>query len=299
MHCLNEVFKKYYPSGLPWASNSGDNPWMQNKKYNGKEFVEMHGLDSYDYLFRSMQSSKMRFDTPDALMELHYDVSPYAYCLNNPINYVDPFGLDTCRYDPKDDTYIPLNNELPEVTVFPNKDNRTSNTMNWLYFGMTFTNGMAQIGTAYSKGRYTPGTPWRTGYYTTSNGKTVSLNELKPDANGKFIKGVQGHRNAINGYKANLRLLNRTLTGLNYVAVGYDFFKLFGDKENIGNWVAVSIDGASYFFWEVGVVAAGVQGMTWAASGEMQQIQTNIMNNENPLNNVYVPGLGTTYYSPF
>jgi hypothetical protein len=39
--------------------------------------------------------------------------------------------------------------------------------------------------------------------------------------------------------------------------------------------------------------------MTWTASGEMQQIQTNRMNNENPFNNVYVPGLGTTYYSPF
>ena len=43
---------QYYPSGLPWASNSGDNAWVQNKKYNGKEFVEMHGYDTYDYGWR-------------------------------------------------------------------------------------------------------------------------------------------------------------------------------------------------------------------------------------------------------
>ncbi len=39
---------QYYPSGLPWASNSGDNPGIQKHKYNDKEFIEMHGLDEYD-----------------------------------------------------------------------------------------------------------------------------------------------------------------------------------------------------------------------------------------------------------
>jgi len=34
-----------------------------------------------------------------------------------------------------------------------------------------------------------------------------------------------------------------------------------------------------------------VQGMIEASSGEREQIQ----NNENPMNNVYAPGLGTTY----
>ena len=43
---------QYYPSGLPWASNTGDNPGLQERKYNGKEFVEMHGYDSYDYIGR-------------------------------------------------------------------------------------------------------------------------------------------------------------------------------------------------------------------------------------------------------
>ena len=37
---------QYYPSGLPWAE--GLNPKEQPYKYNGKEWVEMHGLDEYD-----------------------------------------------------------------------------------------------------------------------------------------------------------------------------------------------------------------------------------------------------------
>jgi hypothetical protein len=34
---------QYYPSGLPWASNSGDNPSMQNKKYNGRSLWKCMG----------------------------------------------------------------------------------------------------------------------------------------------------------------------------------------------------------------------------------------------------------------
>ena len=42
--CIQRM--QYYPSGLPWgeAMYPSEQPW----KYNGKEFVEMHGLDEYD-----------------------------------------------------------------------------------------------------------------------------------------------------------------------------------------------------------------------------------------------------------
>ena len=44
---------QYYPSGLPWVERLTDsftaNPW----KYNGKEFIEMHGLDEYDFEMHS------------------------------------------------------------------------------------------------------------------------------------------------------------------------------------------------------------------------------------------------------
>ena len=59
-------------------------------KYNGKELDRMHGLDLYDYGAR-MQNG-MRFTTIDPLAEKYYSISPYAYCANNPIRFIDPTG---------------------------------------------------------------------------------------------------------------------------------------------------------------------------------------------------------------
>jgi RHS repeat-associated protein len=97
---------QYYPSGLPWASNSTDNPGLQERKYNGKEFVEMNGYDTYDYGARGYYPAMGRFTSVDPLAEMDYSVSPYAYCGNNPINRTDPTGMlgevlsSTC-VDPK------------------------------------------------------------------------------------------------------------------------------------------------------------------------------------------------------
>jgi len=83
---------QYYPSGLPWASNDGDKPSKQQRKYNGKEFVEMQGYDTYDYGARGYYAASGRFTSVDPLAEKYYSISPYAYCMNNPVKYVDPDG---------------------------------------------------------------------------------------------------------------------------------------------------------------------------------------------------------------
>ena len=85
-------YTQYYPSGLPWAFNVGDNPGLQERKYNGKEFVEMHGYDTYDYGARGHYPAMGRFMSVDQLAELDCSISPYAYCHNNPINRIDPTG---------------------------------------------------------------------------------------------------------------------------------------------------------------------------------------------------------------
>jgi len=85
-------YTQYYPSGLPWASNAGDNPGIQERKYNGKEFVEMHGYDTYDYGARGYYPAIGRFTSVDPLAEKYYSISPYAYCHNNPIRFIDPDG---------------------------------------------------------------------------------------------------------------------------------------------------------------------------------------------------------------
>jgi len=72
---------------------------LGTKKYNGKEFMEMHGYDTYDYGARGMYPALMRFTTPDPLAEKYYSVSPYAYCGDNPIRYIDPDGRTVVAAD--------------------------------------------------------------------------------------------------------------------------------------------------------------------------------------------------------
>jgi RHS repeat-associated core domain len=83
---------QYYPSGLPWAYNSGDNPGKQQRKYNSKEFVEMHGYDTYDIVWRQYYPAIMRFQTPDPFAEKYYNLSPYTMCADNMVRYTDPDG---------------------------------------------------------------------------------------------------------------------------------------------------------------------------------------------------------------
>jgi len=85
---------QYYPSGLPWAYQTGDNPDLQHRKYNGKEFVEMHGYDTYDIVWRQYYPAIMRFQTPDPEAEKYYSISPYTMCEDNTVRNIDTDGRD-------------------------------------------------------------------------------------------------------------------------------------------------------------------------------------------------------------
>lgn len=41
----------------------------------------------------------------DPLSEKYYSISPYAFCGNNPINFIDTDGMDIYRYDDKSGTF--------------------------------------------------------------------------------------------------------------------------------------------------------------------------------------------------
>jgi hypothetical protein len=40
-----------------------------------------------------------RWMTTDPLAEKYYSISPYAYCANNPVKYIDPNGMDIWEFD--------------------------------------------------------------------------------------------------------------------------------------------------------------------------------------------------------
>ena len=113
---------QYYPFGLPY--DAGFQPGEQPYKYGGKEFIEMHGYDSYDFDARIYYPALGRFTTMDPLCEKYYSVSPYAYCGNNPIRYIDPEGLAPI-YAP-DGTFLGTDDEgLYGPQLILNKDDFT------------------------------------------------------------------------------------------------------------------------------------------------------------------------------
>ena len=82
----------YYPyGGLIAESTGGD---VQRYKYNGKELDRMHGLDWYDHGARHNDAAIGRWHSMDEKCEKYYDVSPYAYCHDNPIMLIDIDGMD-------------------------------------------------------------------------------------------------------------------------------------------------------------------------------------------------------------
>ena len=83
-----EQVNHYYPFGGLMAESTNGN--VQRYKYNGKELDRMHGLDWYDYGARWYDG--MRFLTQDPHATDYVDMTPYAYCANNPINAIDTDG---------------------------------------------------------------------------------------------------------------------------------------------------------------------------------------------------------------
>ncbi|MDR0232139.1 MAG: hypothetical protein LBI82_08485 [Dysgonamonadaceae bacterium] len=61
-------------------------------KFGDKEYDEMHGLNWFDFNARFYNGIVPGFTTLDPLAEKYYSISPYAYCANNPIKYIDPDG---------------------------------------------------------------------------------------------------------------------------------------------------------------------------------------------------------------
>ena len=79
----------YFPYGDLFPNTSNDSSGNRYR-YTGKESGDEIGL--YDFSARFLHTRFGRFTTIDPLAEKYPDISPYAYCNGNPVNFVDPDG---------------------------------------------------------------------------------------------------------------------------------------------------------------------------------------------------------------
>lgn len=82
----------YYPFGLTFNSYSRENSTQQNYLYNGKELQDELTVGWLDYGARMYMPDIGRWKVKDQYSTDYYSLSPYNYCLNNPINAIDPDG---------------------------------------------------------------------------------------------------------------------------------------------------------------------------------------------------------------
>lgn len=78
----------YYPTGVRWSMP--EHPRSDNRYlFNGKEDQVTGNIGWLDYGARMYDAQIGRWFVPDPAAEDYYPTSPYAYCLNNPVKYVD------------------------------------------------------------------------------------------------------------------------------------------------------------------------------------------------------------------
>ena len=90
-----EEVNHYYPFG--GLMGDSRNTGLQPYKYIGKELDRTHGLDWYDHGARHYDPVTGRWNTMDKMCEKYYGISPYASCGDDPVNAVDPDGMDWYR----------------------------------------------------------------------------------------------------------------------------------------------------------------------------------------------------------
>ena len=86
-----EQVNNYYPFGGEFTAIS-TNTELQPWKYTGKEYDHRHGLDLYDFGARMYDPATLLWTSVDSRAEDYYDVSPYVFCKDNPVNAIDLDG---------------------------------------------------------------------------------------------------------------------------------------------------------------------------------------------------------------
>ncbi|MDP4210569.1 MAG: RHS repeat-associated core domain-containing protein, partial [Bacteroidota bacterium] len=86
----------YYPFGSSFTpvNPNNDNKYLYNGKEKQDDVLGGTNLDWYDYGARFYDAQIGRWTTIDPLAEKYSSISPFVYCANNPIIFIDPNGME-------------------------------------------------------------------------------------------------------------------------------------------------------------------------------------------------------------
>ena len=85
----------YRKAGSRWNTTASLTDQTNRFRYNSKEEQFRFGTPYIDYGARQYDPVLGRWFAQDPLSEKYYGISPYAFCNNNPVNFVDPDGAKT------------------------------------------------------------------------------------------------------------------------------------------------------------------------------------------------------------
>ncbi|WP_343745234.1 DUF6443 domain-containing protein [Chitinophaga sp.] len=158
---------------------------------------------------------------------IHYNMSPYAYVLNNPVNFVDPFGFDTSK---------PVQLNPVTVTGTAPATNSTSNGFNfWWIRGPVYGTGLMSL--PVPKNWFGPVLPNSSKYTTTLSGL---LGKWKTPINflGKkrlYTHTVNGSRRYASTYgrffgRWGSRIMGRASAIMFYIDVSRTVYQFYDEK---------------------------------------------------------------------
>jgi RHS repeat-associated protein len=255
-------------SGISSNALKGLNYPENRFKYNGKElqnreFIDGSGLEWYDYGARMYDQQIGRWHVQDGLSELARSLTPYRYCLNNPISYIDPYGLweqTSSGYSTKDKKDIERFMTYLQYEQGVMGNNPSVDQMGGFIKGEMSEGGLGQTsdGAKLLTGLNMNGTRSETGVSWSADNKTydrswrevqrdLTPNDLGPSTIGNNIFGLTypGGNNP-KKYNSKYDYSYAPLSFAEYPAIGhdrrYDNLRVEGAKGLLGDTRAIGAD---------------------------------------------------------
>ncbi|MBB4038360.1 uncharacterized protein RhaS with RHS repeats [Dysgonomonas hofstadii] len=109
-------------------------------------------MNLYDYSARYYDGALGRFTTVDPLAEKYYSISPYVYCNNNPIKFIDPDGrmFGWPPFDPSYYRQAAANNQADKVIKENSSTLQKNGTL--VVASMSDVNDAVVLGTVITRG---------------------------------------------------------------------------------------------------------------------------------------------------